>query len=106
MQVREEKLSRHVSEERNLMRNSGVLAKGVAILIMASALPSNAQIDGFEQLDPKPIRGSFYSLQKFTNGIVMPPLPYNPFPDADIYACVSCGGHTNWYYYDDRAVEY
>lgn len=87
------------------MRNSGVLVKGLAIFIIASAWCANAQ-DGFELLNPKPTRGSFYSLQKFLNGIVLPPLPYNPLPDADLYACVSCDGHRNWLYYDDRNVDY
>lgn len=87
------------------MRNLGVLIRGV-ILLTAFVIDSYAQSNDLQLAQPKPAFGTFYSLQKTLGGIVEPPLPWNPYPDADVWACFTCDSNFVWYFYDDHDVDY
>jgi hypothetical protein len=49
--------------------------------------------------DLVPASGTFASIQ-FSN---LPPLPFNPYPQLDVYAVSNTPG---WYWVDDRAIDY
>jgi len=83
----------------------GVLVTGL-LLLTVFVLHSYAQSNDFLLADPKPAFGTFYSLQKSLGGIVEPPLPFNPYPDADVWACFTCDSNLVRYFYDDRDVDY
>src|SRR5690349_2368502 len=52
---------------------------------------------------PKPLFGTFFSLQKWLDGEPDAPYPWNPTPDLGLYACTNCAAGYVWYFYDDRS---
>jgi hypothetical protein len=55
---------------------------------------------------PRPLFGTFWSLQKWLDGESQAPLPWNPSPDLDLYACTNCSTGFIWYFYDDRSARF
>jgi hypothetical protein len=88
------------------MRNSGVFAGGLMSLVLFFAFRCHAQMEDLQLANPNPTFGNFYSLQKTLSGVMEPPLPFNPYPDADVWACFTCDSNFVWYFYDDRDVDY
>jgi hypothetical protein len=72
--------------------------RGFAVVFFCIALPSFAQLAE----PPKPPKqGRYYSAQKLSLGMKLPPLPANPFPELPVYPL----DERNWAY-DDREVDY
>src|SRR6266496_5341520 len=91
------------------MRNSGVLAKGLMLLGVVFLFHSYAQTNELTLVDPAETPTyvfSFHSLQRYLNGIPYPPLPFDPYPDRDLYVCEICITNHPIYFYDDRDVDY
>jgi len=91
------------------MCNSGMLARGWILFILFFVLHCSGQTNQLTLVDPAEVPPwvfSFHSMQRYLAGIPYPPLPYNPFPDRDLYVCETCITNHAIYFYDDRDVDY
>src|SRR5712672_2355494 len=69
--------------------------------------PASAQKNALIFVEPpQPSFGTFWSLQKWLDNEPDAPLPWNPAPDLDLYACTNCSTGFIWYFYDDRGSGY
>jgi hypothetical protein len=80
---------------------SAVLIILAAVLVFGPKAGLRGQSAGWQLVPPEsvPEMGTFGSMQ-LTN---MPPLPYNPLPELDVYWCSNTPG---WLWVDDRAIDY
>src|SRR5882672_6776537 len=67
---------------------------------------ARAQTNDLQLVDPKPQFGTFYSLQKVANGGNEPPLPWDPFPDFDVYSSTTFQPNFLVYFYNDLDWDY
>src|SRR5437879_6145467 len=88
------------------MKHYWLVFVSILFPLICNVVPSSAaaQTSDFIFVEPpNPLFGTFWSLQKWSDGESEAPLPWNPSPDLDLYACTNCSPDFIWYFYDDRS---
>lgn len=77
---------------------AALVAAGLcAVVALARQVPGG----DLQLVQVRPAAGTFYSLQKIVDGVPEPPLPFDPFPELDLYLTSS-----NTFIYNDLEIDY